>query len=150
MPTLPRRLLLYLQFNHLTEVGATSIYKIQARLAKDDVLKQKLQELSSDENLHKRELNKIILKYGSRSLPLETTIRLLCIILGLISTIGGQKTIVKTDIFLEQKGIQMYRKQKCLFLDVVDNETIEKYNIIIKMEEGHLQWLTEWTKNQIT
>ncbi|MDR4506516.1 MAG: ferritin-like domain-containing protein [Candidatus Scalindua sp.] len=150
MSALPRRLLLLLQFNHLTEVGATAIYKFQAKMVKDNTLKRKLQVFGSDENMHKRELCKIITKYGSRSLPLEKITRLLCLVFALLSTIGGQNTIVMTDILLEHRGIQMYRKQKWLLVDLVDNETIEKYNGIIKMEEGHLKWLTEWRINRHT
>lgn len=148
MPALSRRLLLLLKFNHLTEVGAIVIYKIQAKRVKDNILKQKLQLFCSDEKRHKRELNKIIIQYGNRALPLEKITKLLCVIFALLSTIGGQSMIVMTDILLEKMGIQMYRKQKCLLLDLVDNETMEQYNSIIKMEEGHLKWLTEWSNNR--
>ncbi|GJQ59834.1 MAG: ferritin-like domain-containing protein [Candidatus Scalindua sp. AMX11] len=146
MPKLPRKLLLLLQFNHLTEVGAVVIYHIQAKVVQDKTLKQQLQQFGKDENSHKRELDNIFTKYGSRSLPLEKITRLVCTIFALLSTIAGQNLIVITDMLLEQMGIQMYRKQKRLLVDLVDNETIEKYNVIIKMEEGHLRWLTEWRR----
>ena len=146
---LTRRLLLSLKFNHLTETGAVVIYKIQAKLVKDTILKEILQRFSRDENMHKNELEKIIIKYGSHPLPLAKIIRILSTILGLLSTIGGEYTILKTDIYLEKTGIETYRKQKDLLLDKVDNETIEKYKLFIKMEEGHLRWLTEWARGQI-
>ncbi len=146
---LARRLLLSLKFNHLTETGAVVIYKIQAKLVKDVILKEILQRFSRDENMHKNELEKIIIKYGSYPLPLEKITRLLSTIIGFFSAIGGQYTILKMDIYLEKTGIETYRKQKDLLLDKVDNETIEKYKLFIKMEEGHLRWLTEWAKGQI-
>ncbi len=149
MAKLSRKLLISLKLNHLTETGAVVIYKIQAKLVKDITLKEKLQRFSRDENMHKNELNKIIIKYGSYPLPLETITRLLSTILGFFSAIGGQYTILRMDMYLEKTGIETYRKQKDLMLDKVDNETIEKYNVFIKMEEGHLRWLTEWAKGQI-
>ncbi len=100
--------------------------------------------------MHKNELEKIIIKYGSHPLPLAKIIKILGTILGLFSTIGGEYTILKTDIYLEKSGILTYKKQKDFLLDKVDNETIEKYKLFIKMEEGHLRWLTEWARGQIT
>jgi rubrerythrin len=128
---LSRRLLISLKPNHLTETGAVVIYKIQAKLVKDITLKEKLQRFSRGENIHKNELNEIIIRYGSYPLPLEKITRL------------------KPDIYLEKSGVLTYRKQKSFLLDKVDNETIEKYNVFIKMEEGHLKWLTEWAKSRL-
>ncbi len=149
MAKLSRRFLISLKLNHLTETGAVVIYKIQAKLVKDTILKEIFQRFSRDENMHKNELEKIIIKYGSYPLPLEKITRLLSTIIGFFSAIGGQYTILKMDIYLEKTGIETYRKQKDLLLDKVDNETIEKYKLFIKMEEGHLRWLTEWAKGQI-
>jgi rubrerythrin len=146
---LSRKSLISLKLNHLTETGAVVIYKIQAKLVKDITLKEKLQRFSRDENMHKNELNKIIIKYGSYPLPLEKITRLFSTIIGFFSAIGGQYTILKTDMYLEKSGILTYRKQKGVLLDKVDNETIEKYNVFIKMEEGHLKWLTEWAKSRL-
>ncbi len=150
MAKLSRRFLISLKLNHLTETGAVVIYKIQAKLVKDTILKEIFQRFSRDENMHKNELEKIIIKYGSHPLPLAKIIKILGTILGLFSTIGGEYTILKTDIYLEKSGILTYKKQKDFLLDKVDNETIEKYKLFIKMEEGHLRWLTEWARGQIT
>ncbi|MFQ5963451.1 MAG: demethoxyubiquinone hydroxylase family protein [Candidatus Scalinduaceae bacterium] len=149
MSKLTRKLLLSIKLNNLAETGATVIYDIQSRMMKNKIFKGKLQRLSQDENMHKNELRKIIIKYGSCPLPLEKITRLLAKILGLFSTIGGQYTVLRTDIYLEKSGISMYRRQKDLLLNKVDNETIEKYSIIIRMEEDHLRWLTECTKNRL-
>ena len=149
MPKLSRRLLLSIKFNLLAEAGATVIYSIQAKLVKNKKLKEKLQRFSKEERSHMNELNKIIIKYGSRPLPLEKITKVLCSIFSLVSAIGSQQTILRTDMYLERIGIDTYRRQKELMLGSVDNETIEKYDMFIQMEEGHLRWLTEWKEKRL-
>ncbi|MDR4497081.1 MAG: ferritin-like domain-containing protein [Candidatus Scalindua sp.] len=149
MSKLSRKLLLSIKLNHLTEAGATVIYSIQAKLVKNKKLKEKLQRFSREENLHMNELNKIIIKYGSNPLPLAKITKVFSIIFTLFSAIGRQRTILRTDIYLEKIGIATYRRQKELMLGLVDNETIEKYDMFIQMEEGHLRWLKEWKENRL-
>ena len=95
------------------------------------------------------ELNKIIIKYGSHPLPLEKITKVLCGIFSLVSAIGSQRTILRTDMYLERIGIDTYRRQKELMLGSVDKETIEKYDMFIQMEEGHLRWLKDWKENRL-
>ena len=149
MSKLSRKLLLSIKLNHLAEAGATAIYSIQAKLVKNKKLKEGLRRFSKEENSHMNELNKIIIKYGSHPLPFEKITKVLCSIFSLVSAIGSQQTILRADMYLEKIGIDTYRRQKELMLGSVDNETIEKYDMFIQMEEGHLKWLTEWKENRL-
>lgn len=94
---------------HAFEVMAVNIYRMQISKNTSD-LNCKLIKGMGNEMTHVQDFQIKLYEYGSKPSPLRWITGLAGIFIGLGSLLGGEKTIVKSGIWLETRAVEHYEK----------------------------------------
>jgi demethoxyubiquinone hydroxylase (CLK1/Coq7/Cat5 family) len=94
---------------HAFEVMAVNIYRMQIKKNTSD-LACKLIKGMGNEMTHVQDFQIKLYEYNSKPSPLRWVAGLAGIIIGLASSLGGEKAIVKSGIWLEERAVEHYEK----------------------------------------
>lgn len=136
------RLLICLQWNLWTEIGAVEIYRVQARAAKDPNLYGLIQKLGVDEGNHGEDLASLIRRHGGRPLGVGGLIRGLSWILGCLTVLFGTRISLLFDLWLEERGVRLYT-QAISLLPPEEGISARALQAMQGQEEQHVRLLRD-------
>jgi len=132
------RLVRLLAWDYLAEVGATTIYRVQAGLVRGPACREALRRIGSQEAEHAEHLLKMWGRPAWLLRVLGWPCRLVAAGLGVVSGLAGWRKALRMDLDLERRGIALYEET----LDVLrslgprpDSERV--IEIALEAERGH-------------
>ena len=135
-----------LRVNHAGEYGAQVIYKNQIRFSKNNLLKEELKRISSEEKVHLEYFEQQILSNRTRPTIMQPLWKLGGTALGIISSLLGEKYVHACTEAIESTIVDHYQQQ----IKYLKKKNIKKdlrKNIIRFCEEENQHKLNSKKKN---
>ena len=135
-----------LRVNHAGEYGAQVIYKYQIRFSKNNLLKEELKRISSEEKVHLEYFEQQILSNRTRPTIMQPLWKLGGTALGIVSSLLGEKYVHACTEAIESTIVDHYQQQ----IKYLKKKNIKKdlrKNIIRFCEEENQHKLNSKKKN---
>jgi bacterioferritin len=115
---------------------ATQIYRTQRKAFAEEEISERLKAAADNEQQHVNNLKACIVELNGSPSRLGFLFQMTGRVLGFITRIFGKLTILKADVWVEQRAIKDYG----FFLNKVefDEKTVALIRTIIKDEERHV------------
>ncbi len=130
------KVFLSLKFMYNMERFATQIYRTQRKAFAEEEISERLKAAADNEQQHVNNLKARIVELNGSPSRLGFLFQMTGRVLGFITRIFGKLTILKADVWVEQRAIKDYG----FFLNKVefDEKTVALIRTIIKDEERHV------------
>ncbi len=130
------KVFLSLKFMYNMERFATQIYRTQRKAFAEEEISERLKAAADNEQQHVNNLKARIVELNGSPSRLGFLFQMIGRVLGFITRIFGKLTILKADVWVEQRAIKDYG----FFLNKIefDEKTVALIRTIIKDEERHV------------
>lgn len=130
------KVFLSLKFMYNMERFATQIYRTQRKAFAEEEISERLKAAADNEQQHVNNLKARIVELNGSPSRLGFLFQMTGRVLGFITRIFGKLTILKADVWVEQRAIKDYG----FFLNKIefDEKTVALIRTIIKDEERHV------------